>query len=109
MGSLIGKFLVDEWFKMFALLGFVMLLLSLTVKLQIDNLLVTLMGATFLFIGVAEMAMRPYQEALKLDAMGQPIYKVSGRMRKRTAPGIILYGIAIILFTVTMYRLIKII
>lgn len=109
MGNLVGKFLIDEWFKMFALLGFVMLLLSLTVKLQIDNLLVTLVGSALLFIGVAEMAMRPYQEILRLDGYGQPNYKISGRIRKVTTPGIILHGFAIIVFLAAIYRLIKII
>lgn len=94
MGNLVGKLLIDEWFKMIALLGFVLVILSLTVELQIDNPAVVFVGAGLFCMGVAEMAMRPYQEQIALDAYNQPQMKISGRMRRINTPGVIFYVLA---------------
>lgn len=94
MGNLVGKLLIDEWFKMIAFGGFVLMVLSLTIKLQVDNPIVFCLGLTLLFCGVAEMAMRPYQQAIAYDALDRPVGTISGRMRKVNTPGIILYLLA---------------
>jgi len=96
MGSLVGKLLIDEWFKMIAFGGFVLVVLSLTIKLQVDNPLALGMGFALLFAGVAEMAMRPYQESVALDARDRPMWSISGRPRRVNAPGIIMYALALV-------------
>ncbi|MGE8519720.1 MAG: hypothetical protein ACN6OK_05700 [Alcaligenes faecalis] len=94
MGNLVGKLLIDEWFKMIAFGGFVLLVLSLTIKLQVDNLLILCVGLALLFMGVAEMAMRPYREKIIFDNLNRPAGKISGRMRRTNASGVIMYIIA---------------
>lgn len=96
MGNLVGKLLIDEWFKMIAFGGFVLLVLSLTIKLQVDNPLVLCVGLTLLFIGVAEMAMRPYQERVLFDGANRATAKITGRMRQVNPPGIIMYALALV-------------
>lgn len=96
MGNLFGKLLIDEWYKMIAFAGFVLVILSLTVELQVDNPLVLFCGTAIFFVGVAEMAMRQYQEQIAIDSLNRPAFKVSGRARRPSPAGMVMYLLAAI-------------
>lgn len=105
MSNLVANFLIDEWFKFMAYLGFVFLMFGLVVPLRIDNVFVILAGAALTFAGIAEMAFRPFQAAVKIDAMGRPQYSIEGRPRRITTAGIVLYTFASVLALGAIYRL----
>ena len=95
MGNLVGKLIIDEWFKMITFAGFVLTILALTVELRIDNIIIAGIGAALMCVGIAEMAMRPYAQKIALDSLNRPQYSISGRMRRVNAPGIAFYLLAI--------------
>lgn len=93
--SVVAKFVADEWFKIMAILCFLIFVASLTVELKVDNVLVGLFSLSGLLWGIGEMACRPYREILVEDYAGPGWGKISGRPRCLNAPGLTLFCISI--------------
>jgi len=93
--SVVAKFVADEWFKIMAILCFVIFVVSLTVELRVDNVLVGFFSLSGLLWGIGEMACRPYREILVEDFAGPGWGKLSGRPRRLNAPGLILFVLSV--------------
>ncbi|WP_313278147.1 hypothetical protein [Stutzerimonas balearica] len=102
--SVIAKFIADEWFKIMAILCFVVLMAALTLELKIDNILVALLACAGIFFGLAEMAFRPYREEIIEHPYGVGLAKLTGRPRRVNASGCILVAISCVLVAAGAWR-----
>lgn len=93
--SVVAKFIADEWFKIMAILCFVLLVVSLTVDLKVENSLVSLFSLAGCLWGIGEMACRPYREVLMENPAGPGWAKLSGRPRRINLAAIVLFGLSL--------------
>lgn len=94
--SVVAKFIADEWFKIMAILCFLLLFASITVDLKVDNTLVSLFSLAGLLWGIGEMACRPFVSAIGPHPYQLGSVIISGRPRRLKTSGFILFMISII-------------
>lgn len=92
--SVVAKFIADEWFKIMAILCFLLLVASITVDLKIDNGLVGLFSLAGLLWGIGEMACRPLVSGMAPHPYQLGSVIISGRPRRLNKTGIVLFLIA---------------
>ncbi|WP_296276615.1 hypothetical protein [Pseudomonas sp. UBA7530] len=102
--SVIAKFIADEWFKIMAILCFLVLIAGLTMELKVDNLVVVLASLAGVFYGLAEMAFRPYREEIVRNPFHGGYAKLSGRPRRINASGCMLTAIAFAWMCAAIWR-----
>lgn len=92
--SVVAKFIADEWFKIMAILCFLVFVVSMTVDLKVDNALVGLFSLAGLLWGIGEMACRPLISGITThpDVLG-PLH-FSGRPRRLNKTGVFLFLLA---------------
>lgn len=104
MANLVGKLIIDEWYKMLTLAGFAVLVLSLTIELQVDNAMVSLFSLAALLIGIAELANHRYITALGPNPYGPGGMVVKGRPRRMTPIGGAFWVAGVIALGFAVYR-----
>ncbi|MQA53706.1 hypothetical protein [Pseudomonas piscis] len=95
--SVVAKFIADEWFKIMAILCFVVLVVSMTVDLKVDNALVGLFSLSGLLWGIGEMACRPFVSGIAPHPYQLGSIHISGRPRRVNKTGIFLFLLAILI------------
>lgn len=101
--SVVAKFVADEWFKIMAILSFLLLVAAITVDLKVDNPMIALASAAGLFLGLAEMAFRPYRVRLIPNPDGG-VLKAYGRPRQLNVSGCLLMIAALLFAAAAAYR-----
>lgn len=93
--SVVAKFIADEWFKIMAILCFLLLVASLTIDLKIDNVLVALFSLTGLLWGIGEMACRPFVSGMAPHPYQLGSVIISGRPRRLNIAGFVLFALSV--------------
>lgn len=94
--SVIAKFIADEWFKIMAILCFLLLVASLTIDLKVDNGIVGLFALSGMIWGIGEMACRPFVSRMAPHPFELGSVIISGRPRRMNKTGFVLFVLAII-------------
>lgn len=94
--SVVAKFIADEWFKIMAILCFVVLVVSMTVDLKVDNAVVGLFSLSGLLWGIGEMACRPFVSGIAPHPYQLGSVIISGRPRRMNKTGFVLFLIALL-------------
>ncbi len=92
--SVVAKFIADEWFKIMAILCFVVLVVSMTVDLKVDNAVVGLFSLSGLLWGIGEMACRPLVSGIAPHPFQLGSVIISGRPRRMSKTGVFLFIIS---------------
>jgi hypothetical protein len=94
--SVIAKFIADEWFKIMAILCFLLLAASLTLDLKVDNGIVGLFALSGMIWGIGEMACRPFVSRMAPHPYQFGSVVISGRPRRMNKTGFVLFVLSII-------------
>ncbi|MFF3703918.1 MULTISPECIES: hypothetical protein [Pseudomonas] len=94
--SVVAKFIADEWFKIMAILCFVVLVVSMTVDLKVDNAVVGLFSLSGLLWGIGEMACRPFVSGIAPHPYQLGSVIISGRPRRMNKTGFVLFLISLL-------------
>ena len=92
--SVVAKFIADEWFKIMAILCFVVFVVSMSVDLKVDNALVGLFSLAGLLWGIGEMACRPFISGIAPHPYELGSILISGRPRRVSKTGVFLFLLA---------------
>lgn len=102
--SVVAKFIADEWFKIMAILCFLLLLASLTIDLKIDNGLVGLFSLAGLLWGIGEMACRPFVSGMAPHPYQLGSIIISGRPRRLNKTGFFLFTLSVLVTLIGCIR-----
>ncbi len=95
-----------DWYHIMIVIGFTLLLLSLTVPLiGVDNNVVQLASVGLITYGLGELINHPYQEVIRyIDGVA---YHGKGHKRKNNFLGVVFILISVIFFASASYKLIS--
>lgn len=95
-----------DWYHIMIVIGFTLLLLSLTIQLiGVDNNVIQLASVGLITYGLGEVINHPYQERIDFLPDGTPLHG-KGYKRKNNLLGLFFILIAIIFFSLSAYKLI---
>ncbi len=104
MANLVGKLIIDEWYKMLTLAGFAVLILALTVDLKVDNSVVALFSLSALLIGIGELANHRYVSVIQQNPFGLGAMTAHGRPRRVKPMGVVFWIAGLVTLALGIYR-----
>ena len=94
-----------DWYHIMIVIGFTLLILSLTVQLiGVDNNVVQLASIGLITYGLGEIINHPYQE--KVQYVENALMHGKGHKRKNSPLGIFFIVVSVVFFCISAYKLI---